>query len=475
MPPSSRHHRFRSAHDIFVRYYTRHDETTFNVDSAIDQPSIALPPDPNIVARKQTIPSHNSATIVALVILLVISTLVIIGALLFLIHHCQNLNNSKLTPSQTVTSHDGGDTVVVEKRRFFPKWIRWMKKYDDNGVRFILHQGEGGVVISKTPPSSLKGILMSPRQYSAHDIDEKGILDEEHQYTYRIPSMAFDRMSPSVRAPLPSANRSLQFTQDDSRDYIINEGINILVSEDLSSSSSSDSEYANASRRSDFTIAEYQRSLQFSSSTSDTEESSGPVTPNRYLFDPQVQISSQDALIAETQSREFFSKLRGLIPKPPSARLSTNIMRRSSTAPAFFTIVSPNNKRASIASLKPGSSRERESVTSNFLLRLIEGHAKNERSLLEEAFPPPAIIVSPPTTSTITSGIDGHGSLGTEGDVWYQAYRMHIAGDDKAVGAPPKYNAELSKKRGSVDAPPRPARSPRRTSMQALADGTELS
>lgn len=486
MPPSARHRHFLSAHDVLSRHYTRRGEAMISenlANASVAQGLFAIPSNQDIVPRKQIVAGQsNSVVIITLIFLLSITAFVIIGISLVLIRHRQKLNSSKHSCQETASTVEVG-SIVIEKRGVFGRWMN--RKH---GCRFILHQGQGGLVLSQNPPpSNLRGILMTPKEYHAHKAHQMEPEGQEKEpvspftNNYRIPTMAFDRISPSVPAPRPTATRGHGFEYDGPNDYMVDGSVSILISEDMSSSSSSDSsEYTSANRRSDFTIAEYQRSRRSLTNTSDTEESSGPLTPNQDRLEPQTQITSQDGLIAENQSREFFSRLRGLIPKPPSAKFSaftispTSNVRRSFTAPAFFSIVSTENKRASIVSLKPDSTHERESVTSNFLLKLFESQTKNERSLLDEAFPPPSIIVSPPTASTINSGIQRRSWLGPEGDVWCQAYRMNIASEDKATEIPPEYHLELTKKSGSMEAPPRPLKSPRRTSVQALVDGMDL-
>jgi hypothetical protein len=129
-------------------------------------------------------------------------------------------------------------------------------------------------------------------------------------------------------------------------------------------------------------------------------------------------------------------------------------------------VTPPNN---SAVCLKPLVPDKRESVASNYILAFLDGQGKLGLDLMDESLPPPAIIVSPPTASTINLCRQSTISLGQFADAvdpWSIAYG--VPPNLNVSNIPAEFNVELSRRAGDpfVTRPSRPPRSRRRTYVQ---------
>ncbi|CAG8578457.1 11358_t:CDS:2, partial [Acaulospora colombiana] len=112
-----------------------------------------------------------------------------------------------------------------------------------------------------------------------------------------------------------------------------------------------------------------------------------------------------------TNNIDFLVRLYQLLPRLPSQAvvpsahdLRPSSLRRSCTVPAHFSGVCHLDRDKPAGLVSPGqiSTDERESITSTLLQMLIESKDPNEPYLMDESLPPPSIIVSPPTGSTLS-------------------------------------------------------------------------
>jgi hypothetical protein len=129
-------------------------------------------------------------------------------------------------------------------------------------------------------------------------------------------------------------------------------------------------------------------------------------------------------------------------------------------------VTPPNN---SDVCRKPFTPDKRESVRSNYILAFLDRQGKLGLDLMNEALPPPAIMVSPPTASTLNLCRQSMVNLDQFADVvdpWSIAYG--VAHTLNATSTPAAFNVDLARRKGdaSVIRPPRPPKSRRRTYVQ---------
>lgn len=217
-------------------------------------------------------------------------------------------------------------------------------------------------------------------------------------------------------------------------------------------------------------------------SSSDSRRSfSGPVTPMDTTLANSAEVASIDHSGTEENDKsnwELLSKLRRLLPSSPPRSSSPSefepsevVVRRSFTSPAFFTLVPTANSTA--VCLKPCAPDKRESITSNYILKFLEENEGLGLDLMLESLPPPAIVVSAPTASTLNlcrQSLRGLDQFPEKTDIWSIAYGIptHRSG----TNPPAAFDIELSKRRGdaSLTRPPLPPKSRRRTFVQTQVD-----
>ncbi|KIM30561.1 hypothetical protein M408DRAFT_22047 [Serendipita vermifera MAFF 305830] len=447
MPPPKYHR--RSAQVPALHRRVRRQDTTLQVSSASLRPQEAQivhskTEDQGQFVRDPTV-SRNIA-IASMAVIAGVGILIIFIAFILTLYMKKRLRDS--TPQEIPVPDDSSWTEVgttpVKEKSF--KFEEWNEISLSDGID---HSDSGNISIPMPSP-------VSPL-----------CIDESHAYSSRPSSMvdlpSFIFTLPSPVTPAPTHDSQVSVTETNTRRTSLLEnwvkalklgGVHIV---------SSDKD---------------ERSLDLhetSWSSNDSRQSSnGPATPADTTLSSDIE-STRDRQSDDTgtdrSSRDFVTRLRQLLPRSPSklpCRIESSdiIVRRSFTSPASFTLVPPVTDSA--VCLKPCTPDKRESITSNYLLKFLEEQQGLGPYLLEESLPPPAIVVSPPTASTLNhfrQSIPVMDQFADAVDVWSIAYGVPPIRDHP--DPPAAFNAELSKRSGdSFTRPPRPPKSWRRSLVQ---------
>jgi hypothetical protein len=403
-----------------------------------DEPIPAVPMPTNAYPEAD---DGRPSTIVAIVLLSGFVLMMLIITVYFLLFH-------KRKGSRQLEKSPGLSVSRVFRNQ--TSWKMWPRR-KVIPPELIIHSGPGGIIhCREPPPSDLRGILVpsstSPlRPKEEYQNDEAKDLDPPRKSLsrFRLPSLRFTQeFSGSITPPVPAVTAKppgFRFAFQ-RRSYLLNNRVSMVVSDTADSSVHTDDSY-------DKNLAQ------------DEEPTGDPRYNQSSTCLMQSHGNDERSLPNANSSQNVGLVDHDLPPALQTPDLTTtsseyNRVSRSFTAPAAYVF-----QHTVITERIEDPSNEPASLTSNFILQLANEIGK---PLLDEDLPPPAIMVSPPTASTLYLHRRNLAN-GSARDVWSPRYRHPSSSNMASL---PEYSSEIRSQDLPSSPPPRPPRSPKRSSVQ---------